>query len=86
MIDDNYLCSSSCITVTATGIIVAKKIAISFNFLPIDSSTKKVSGFLIFSIFERLFIGSYLSLLSNESDISRIDSFLFKLGSDKILE
>jgi hypothetical protein len=36
--DDWFFCSSNCITVIATGIIVAKKIAISFIFFPIDSS------------------------------------------------
>jgi hypothetical protein len=36
--DDCFFCSSNCITVIATGIIVAKKIAISFIFFPIDSS------------------------------------------------
>ena len=85
-IDEHYCCNNSCIAVTAIGIIVGKKMAMSFIFFHIDSSTKNVVLFLTFSIFERLFIGSYLSLLSNESDISCIDSFLFKSGSDKILE
>ena len=39
-----------------------------------------------YAILERHLIGSSLSLLLNDPDISRIDSFLFKLGSDKILE
>lgn len=81
------VCNNSCIIVTATGIIVAKKIAISFIFIPNDSSIRKVSlSSLTGANSERQLIGASLSLLPNHSDICWIDLFLFSLESDRIFE